>query len=261
MDRTKIILLSVVLFPTLALAKSQELAQIAQGNTTNPSFNKAKKIMQKQIYTNSADMKTIYCGADFNADKYITLPSGFTTEVYKKRVKRWEAEHVVPAENFGRAFSEWREGAKVCVDSKGKAFKGRKCAEKANKEYRLMQSDLYNLYPAIGAVNAARQNYNYVMLPKTASKNYRSFGSCNMLIDKKDRDAQPPERARGEIARTYMYFDAVYPKYKMSRQQRQLMSVWDKQYPVSKWECERAEKIQKIQGNVNPILASRCRNI
>ena len=255
MDRTKIILLSVVLFPTLALAQSNE------GNITNPSFSKAKKIMQKQIYTNAADMKTIYCGADFNADKYITLPAGFSTEVYKKRVKRWEAEHVVPAENFGRAFSEWRDGAAVCIYSKGKAFKGRKCAEKANKEYRLMQSDLYNLYPAIGAVNAARQNYNYVMLPKTASKDYRSFGSCNMLIDKKDHDAQPPERARGVIARTYMYFDAVYPKYKMSNQQRQLMTVWDKQYPVSRWECNRAEKIQKIQGNVNPILASRCKNI
>ena len=255
MDRTKIILLSVVLFPTLALAQSNE------GNITNPSFSKAKKIMQKQIYTNAADMKTIYCGADFNSDKYITLPAGFSTEVYKKRVKRWEAEHVVPAENFGRAFSEWRDGAAVCIYSKGKAFKGRKCAEKANKEYRLMQSDLYNLYPAIGAVNAARQNYNYVMLPKTASKDYRSFGSCNMLIDKKDHDAQPPERARGVIARTYMYFDAVYPKYKMSNQQRQLMTVWDKQYPVSRWECNRAEKIQKIQGNVNPILASRCKNI
>ncbi len=255
MDRSKIILLSALLLPTFSQAQTNE------GNTTNQSFSKAKKIMQKQIYTNPADMKTIYCGADFNAEKYITLPTGFTTEVYKKRVKRWEAEHVVPAENFGRAFSEWREGAKVCIDSKGKAFKGRKCAEKANKEYRLMQSDLYNLYPAIGAVNAARQNYNYVMLPKTASKNYRSFGSCNMIIDKKDRDAQPPERARGVIARTYMYFDAVYPKYKMSNQQRQLMTVWDKQYPVSKWECERAEKIQKIQGNVNPILADRCRDI
>ncbi|SKC34442.1 Nuclease NucM precursor [Photobacterium piscicola] len=253
MKITTIILLSG-LFPIAAAANTP------QGNTTNQSFSKAKKIMQKQIYTNPADMKTIYCGADFNADKYITLPAGFTTEVYKKRVKRWEAEHVVPAENFGRAFSEWREGAKVCVDSKGKDFKGRKCAEKANKEYRLMQSDLYNLFPAVGAVNAARQNYNYVMLPKTASKNYRSFGSCDMIIDKKDHDAQPPERARGVIARTYMYFESAYPKYKMSRQQRQLMEVWDKQYPVTKWECERAEKVQNIQGNINPVLAARCKN-
>lgn len=44
----------------------------------------------------------------------------------------------------------------------------------------------------------------------------------------------------------------------MSRQQRQLMKVWDKQYPVTKWECERSEKIENIQGNKNPILTNRC---
>lgn len=245
-----------LLLPLTAFADPYQASTL--GNTTNPSFNKAKRIMQTEIYISPQAMKTIYCDAPFRGNKEVMLPSGFTTEVYKKRTQRWEAEHVVPAENFGRAFSEWREGAKECVDSKGKPFKGRKCAEKANNEYRLMQSDLYNLYPAIGAVNAARQNYDYVMLPKTSSKDYRSFGSCDMIIDKKDHDAQPPERARGVIARTYMYFEAVYPKYKMSRQQRQLMTIWDKQYPVSQWECERADKIKKIQGNENPILASRC---
>ncbi|WP_305845318.1 endonuclease [Photobacterium leiognathi] len=53
---------------------------------------------------------------------------------------------------------------KYDVDRKGKDFKGRKCVEKANKEYRLMQSDPYNLYPAVGAVNATRQNYSFGML-------------------------------------------------------------------------------------------------
>ena len=203
-------------------------------------------------------MKTIYCEASFNKKKQITLPNNFTTEVYKKRTISWEAEHVVPAENFGRSFIEWREGAEACINNKGKSFKGRKCAEKVNKEYRLMQSDLYNLYPAIGAVNAARQNYNYVMLPKTSEHNYRSFGGCNMLIDTKNHRAQPPEKSRGVIARTYMYFDTVYSKYKMSDAQHKLMMAWDKQYPTTKWECQRAKKIQELQGNVNPILATRC---
>lgn len=230
----------------------------AQGNTSNESFSKSKKIMQNQIYTNYTDMKTIYCNAHFDSKKNVTLPKGFITTVYKKRIKRWEAEHVVPAENFGKNFKEWREGDYVCVNSKGRNFKGRRCAEKANKEYRLMQSDLYNLYPAIGAVNGARQNYNFVMLPKTKNTQYLSFGSCNMQIDKKGHKAQPPVNARGVIARTYMYFNTVYPKYSMSSAQQKLMSSWDKQYPVSKWECERAKKIKKIQGNINPILATRC---
>ncbi|HHJ3176409.1 TPA: endonuclease [Vibrio parahaemolyticus] len=222
------------------------------GNTTIASFNTAKKIMQKHIYTTPEQRKTLYCDATFNATKEITLPSGFKTNKYKNRLKRWEAEHVVPAENFGRTFIEWREGHPQCIDSKGKAFKGRKCAEKVNTEYRLMQSDLYNLYPAIGSVNASRQNYNFTLLPHAAS----NFGQCDVRID--DRKVQPPEQARGPIARTYLYFEAVYPRYSMSKAQRQLMQTWDKQYPVTKVECQRAQRIEKQQGNTNPILAARC---
>lgn len=98
---------------------------------------------------------------------------------------------MVPAENFGRAFPEWREGDAQCVDKRGKAFRGRKCAERVNREYRLMQSDMYNLYPAIGAVNALRQNYNFQMLPGEEP----DFGSCGMKIA--DRRAEPPYQSEG----------------------------------------------------------------
>lgn len=104
----------------------------------------------------------------------------------RNRAGKVEWEHVVPAENFGQTFAEWREGDAQCVDNRGKAFKGRKCAEKTNKDYRYMQADLYNLYPAIGAVNALRQNYNFQMLPGEKP----DFGSCEMKIA--DRKAEPP---------------------------------------------------------------------
>ena len=73
-----------------------------------------------------------------------------------KRVNRAETEHIVPAENFGRTFSEWREGHPLCVHSDGNPYKGRKCAELANAEFGQMEADMHNLYPAIGSVNAAR---------------------------------------------------------------------------------------------------------
>lgn len=220
------------------------------GNTSNQSFNKAKKMLERKVYPKNRF--TLYCNAVFTENKEVRQPSGFYATKHIKRASRVEWEHVVPAENFGRTFTEWREGNSECVDRKGKPFKGRKCAEKTNTEYRHMQSDMYNLYPAIGAVNALRSNYNFAMLPAESS----DFGSCDMRIENKK--AQPPERSRGAIARTYMYMDAVYPRYKMSNAQRKLMSAWDKQYPVSKWECQRAVSIEKIQGNVNPILSSRC---
>ncbi|MCH1920143.1 endonuclease [Shewanella sp. A3A] len=224
----------------------------ATGNTEIESFSTAKQLMQKKVYISEALRKTIYCNASFDKDRELTLPEGFQTSIYRKRRFKWEAEHIVPAENFGRTFHEWREGSPLCVDKKGQPFRGRKCAEKANKEYRLMQSDLYNLAPAIGSVNAARQNYNFTMLPTARS----SFGSCDMRIE--NRKVQPPEEARGRIARTYLYFEDAYPRYKMSKAQKQLMIVWDKQYPVTRNECEIGKKIEIIQRSNNVILSSRC---
>lgn len=224
---------------------------MAAGNTEIESFTKAKRLLEREVYFDHR--VTLYCGAAFDARKNVTLPEGFTTPKHAKRARRVEWEHVVPAENFGRAFVEWREGADVCVDNKGKAFKGRKCAEKANAAFRYMQADLYNLYPAIGAVNAMRSNYRYSMLPGSPA----TFGTCSMKIE--GRRAEPPEAARGTIARTVLYMaDAYRGVYRLSNQDRRLMEAWDRQYPVDAWECTRARRIEAIQGNPNERVKEAC---
>ncbi|TMP18848.1 endonuclease [Pseudoalteromonas sp. S2893] len=242
MKASTITLLSILIFSTASSA-NQEI----------DSFSKAKRLLEKQVYNNHRI--TLYCGATFDASKKVTAPMGFSTTKYVKRAKKIEWEHVVPAENFGRTFSEWRDGHKQCVNSKGKSFKGRRCAEKVNTEYRFMQADMFNLYPAIGAVNALRSNYNFTMLPAAQS----DFGLCAMKID--ERKAEPPEIARGQIARTYLYMENTYKRYNMSKAQRQLMNAWDKMYPVDAWECTRAEKISKLQKNQNDVVKSRCESI
>ena len=221
----------------------------AAGNTTNDSFSRAKKNLG-QIY---ADHRvTVYCGAAYNEQGYITLPPGFTTPSHHKRAEKIEWEHIVPAENFGRAFAEWRDGDPLCVDNRGKAFKGRKCAEKVNMEYRRMQADMHNLAPAIGAVNALRQNYNFTMLPGVEN----TFGSCAMKIE--GNRAEPPETARGMIARTYKYMAGAYPRYSMGGPTEKLMDAWDRMYPPDAWECARAKRIEAVQGNGNPAVREQC---
>lgn len=223
---------------------------LADGNTHIDSFSKAKRILHTQVYGDYR--KTLYCNADYDADKSVLAPVGFESVKHVKRAKRIEWEHVVPAENFGRAFSEWRSGHPNCVNRKGKAFKGRRCAEKVVPQYRYMQADMYNLYPAIGSVNALRSNYSFTLLPGEDT----DFGSCAMKID--NRKAEPPVAARGTIARTYLYMDQTYPQFKMSSKTRKLMTAWDKTYPVAQWECTRAESIRAIQGNRNAVLERAC---
>lgn len=218
----------------------------------NKTFSQAKKLLLEKVYFDHHE--TFYCKAKFDDKGNVTLPAGFETKKHKKRSSRIEWEHAIPAENFGRVFEEWRNGHKKCVTSQGKKFSGRKCAEKVNPLFARMQADMYNLYPAIGSVNALRSNYNYAEIGN--SKTAITFGICPMKID--GRKAEPPAYTKGAIARTYLYFEKEYSVYKMSNSQRKLMQAWDKMYPVDKWECQRNKRIEILQKNENTIVKEAC---
>ena len=221
-----------------------------QGNTRIDSFQTAKRLLHEQVH--QSHRTTLYCNASYDTRKHVITPAGFVTPGHEKRAASIEWEHVVPAENFGRTFSEWRDGHPSCVSSSGKPYKGRRCADRVSSEYRLMQADMYNLYPAIGAVNALRSNYNFTLLPGSKV----DFGSCSMKIDQ--RKVEPPEGARGTIARAYLYMAETYPRFRLSSSSRKLMEAWNRQYPPPAWECERGERIRTLQGNDNDVLSSAC---
>ncbi len=235
---------------SLLFASLGAAAASAAGNETNDSFSKAKKMLERQVYFDHRI--TLYCGAPFDEKKNIDLPDGFYTEKHQKRARKVEWEHAVPAENFGRAFEEWRDGHPQCVDRKGKAFKGRACAEKVSIEYRHMQADMYNLFPAIGAVNAVRSNKQYSELPGSQP----AFGICEAKVD--GNRFEPPARSKGQVARAALYMADSYDKYRLSRQQEQLFNAWNKMYPVDQWECTRAKRIEKLQGNENRFVKEPC---
>lgn len=223
------------------------------GNTRNESFAQAKKTLLELW---AGHFQTFYCGCAFNETKQIDLAScGYRPKKNNKRAGRIEFDHVVPAEAFGRSFKAWREGDPACVDSKGHAFKGRKCAEKTDHTFRVMQADLYNLVPAEGELNGLRQNFSPAMIPGDLWE----FGTCRVKIQ--DRKFEPPPDKRGDIARVYFYMAQAYPgRGIISDKNEKLFAAWDAQDPADKWECERAKRIEKVQGNVNLILEKSCHN-
>ncbi len=243
-------ILSLSFFAVL-LCFSTAFAEDSRGNTKFSNFRIAKKVLERIIYVDHR--VEFYCEAAFDEKKNITLPIGFSTPSYKNRMNRIECEHIVPAENFGRFFTEWREGANQCVDKKGTPYRGRKCAE-TNDQFATMEADLWNLVPAIGAVNAMRSNYKYTVLPENTPA---TFGMCPMKIQNKR--AEPPVYTRGAIARSTLYMAWAYPETPfLSNQQRKLMEAWDAMYPPSEWECERGRRIAHYQGNMNPYVARVC---
>jgi len=241
-----LIVAASVFLPALSTADS------FPGNTSNQSFNKAKKSLLRDVY---ADHRlTFYCGSEFDNQRRVTHTNGYKPKKEGKRAYRIEWEHIVPAHAFGQSFPEWRNGHPECVDSKGKVFKGRNCAEKVNMLYRYMQADMHNLVPAVGELNGLRSNYSFAMIPGEA----REFGACDMEIE--DRKAEPPPEVRGDIARTYFYMDAAYPGHGViSNKNRKLFQAWDREDPVDEWECARSKTVEKLQDNENPFVRKPCR--
>jgi len=241
--------ISMKLFLIIAILLSTPFQIIAQ-NTQITSFSKSKRLLLKLYKDNPV---TLYCGCSFKGKKPDLSSCGYIPKKNNKRANRIEWEHVVPAHAFGQSFSEWRSGHSKCVTKSGKKFKGRKCAGKVNKEYRRMQADMYNLFPAIGEVNGRRSNYSMAIIKGEK----REFGKCDVEI--KNKKVEPKESIRGEIARTYMYMDSVYPgRGIISKKNRKLFDAWNQSDPVDQWECERARRIEKIQGNRNEVVMRDC---
>jgi len=227
-------------------------AQANEGNKKIESFSKSKTFLNK-IHQESP--VSFYCQCKYNDNKPNWESCGFRPRKDKKRASRIEWEHILPASHFGIKFNAWVNGHPVCISSKGKKFKGRKCTEKVHKLYRYMQADLYNLQPAIGEVNGMRSNYQIGEIEGEE----REFGKCDIEI--KNKKVEPTPKIRGDIARTYLYMEQTYPQYiKFNQSIKKLIIKWDQEDPVDTWECKRAILISNIQGNTNKILQNRCSN-
>lgn len=252
----------------VSLTKEKKTEKNNGGNETITQFYKAKKILQKEIYNKQELRRTFYCDCSYNDKKEIDGKScGLKVRKNAKRSKRLEWEHIVPAHAFGQSFKEWREGDPLCVREKKKGkkkiikkYKGRKCARKVSSLFRLMEADLYNLVPAVGEVNADRENFSFTEFDEKKRLEYQKkkvYGNCQVII--KDRKIEPRDEVKGMVARTYLYMNGAYPGHGIiSRKNQKLYESWDQKFPVTKNECERYKKILAIQKNDNLILKKRC---
>ena len=210
------------------------------------------KILLNKIF--QLNKKSFYCNCSFKNKVPNFNSCGYIPFKNYKRASRIEWEHIVPASKFGRNFKVWIHGHEKCKKKNGKPFKGRKCAKKMNREYRFIESDLYNLQPVIGEINLFRNNYSMSMIKGEMS----NFGNCDFEV--KNKLVEPPRYVRGNIARTYFYMNKNYSKFiKLDKQEIIIFQKWDLQDPVDKWECELSKKIKQVQGNANSILENRCK--
>lgn len=237
------IFILLFVFPTYLFAQ----------NKSTTSFGSAKGILKK-IYGNKN--RTFYCDCPYQKKSIKLKKCELKLKKFKKRSKRLEWEHIVPAHAFGQSFKEWREAKTICgfkktKNGKKKKVSPRKCA-KRNLEFALMEADLYNLVPAIGAVNALRSNFSMAEL--TSSE----IEICPGVMKQK-RKFMPSDSKKGDVARIYMYMDLAYPgRGVISNKNSKLFAKWDLLDPVDTQECKIAKLKEQYQGNKNPIMDARC---
>lgn len=203
------------------------------------NFNQAKAAAVKI----NQGAQTFYCGCNIRWQGKKGAPDlqscGYQIRKSELRAQRIEWEHVMPAWQFGHLRQCWQDGGrKSCAKDEG---------------YRRIETDLHNLQPSIGEVNGDRNNFMYSQWNGGEGQ----YGRCEMKVDFKAKAAEPPALARGAIARTYFYMRDRY-QLNLSRQQTQLFTAWSKQYPASRWECERDDRIAQVQGNHNPYVQQAC---
>lgn len=216
------------------------------------NFREAKKAMVK-IFKHLNKPTTLYCGCSiefpFRGGYKPDLRScGYAIQKDEKRAERIEAEHIMSAWEFGHNLSCWTDA---------EIGEGRHDCEETSELFNKMESDLHNLYPAIGEVNKERSNYGFTEY--LANRNtIEPFGRCEMYISPSDRLALPPKRSRGIIARAYLYMSYRY-QLPIDKNHLELYYKWDREFPPDGNECKRNHLIEKVQGNSNPFMGKRCR--
>lgn len=216
------------------------------------NFSKAKRVA-KHLF--QAHRKTIYCSCSYDQYGIVDLKScGMLSIKRSRRAKRIEWEHIVPAEAFGHHFKCWRE--KVCRKKNGKSYRGRKCCEKIDKQFRHAEAELYNLWPAVGAVNQYRSNYRFTDISSSEFKKANYFYGCPII--KVKTPGQKPKIAiqgenKGVVARAYLFMHDKY-NLRMSKQQQRMFQAWDEQFKPTDWELTWAKKVAEIEGYSNPYI-------
>lgn len=225
------------LFITTVLSVNVSTGAFAQGVH---SFSQAKAVSAR---INADAPGSFYCGCKISWQHKKGVPllqsCGYRIRKNETRARRIEWEHVVPAWTFGHQLQCWQKG-------------GRKACNK-NPRYRKIETDLHNLQPSIGEINADRNNF---MFSQWSGKS-DVYGQCAMKIDFKNKRADPPARARGAVARTWLYMRDTW-HIRLSHQQTQLFEAWHQRYPVTPWECKRDARIAAIQGNHNHWVQQSC---
>nr|WP_137887740.1 endonuclease [Pseudomonas sp. 2FE] len=205
------------------------------------TFEQAKVELRQKVFFDRNTAGDLYCGCNWqwmgrSGGRMDLSSCGYEVRAQVNRAQRLEWEHVTPAWVLGHQRQCWQKG-------------GRENCAANDPVFRAMEADMHNLWPSVGEVNGDRSNFRYSQIVSAPQQ----YGACQTRVDFKQRVAEPRDEAKGQVARIYLYMHDRYG-LSMAKQQQQLFSAWNRQYPVTTWELERDQRIARVMGHSNPFV-------
>lgn len=210
------------------------------------SYREAKKA----LYNKVADTHTFYTNCKiwpgFKPRPNLSscnLENDFSGK-REERGSRIEAEHVVPAS----AMYKKGDSVRNCVlEAKDKGTRARKYCQKTDPDYKQAYTDLVNLVPTVGQVNADRSNKPFGMVRKI------KYAYAKTQSYTGEKYFQPRPEVIGDIARIAFYMNWKYG-VPFSNKEVKTFIKWNDMDPVSEAEKSRNLRVYQTQGWANPYV-------
>ncbi len=116
-----------------------------------------------------------------------------------------------------------------------------------NKQFRTMEADMHNLYPAWSDLMVYRNARSFGNVKGDDSR----FDQCHFEWDK--NVVEPRDLSKGNVARSILYMHKQY-SLPVSADLMTVLKAWNRQDPPSEQEKIRNDRIETIQGQRNPYI-------
>ncbi len=121
-----------------------------------------------------------------------------------------------------------------------------RCKQQRSDHYNRMEADLHNMYPATGAVVILRSDSIFAEIEGNESR----YENCD--FERQQRQVEPRDIAKGNIARTLLY---MHQEYDLPlAEDIELLQSWNRVDPPSEQEISRNNVIERVQGNRNSFI-------
>ena len=194
---------------------------VAAQQSTIPSYDTARDTYFWQIFYVFGG-ETAYCGVEFGPQMSLSITGQGLT-----------VEHAYPAQWMAESFG--CENRNTC----------------ANPEYGFAETDLHNLWPALGRINSSRGDLPYGTIEPDGNR-FVEFCPDYERSSGSDAVVEPRDEVKGDLARSVLYMSHAYgfPLHGLD----ELLIDWHRSDPPDETERWRNYVIERLQGNRNPFI-------